>query len=186
MRFAALPKGPFDLIMADPPWRFASNSAAKPGKNARGHYDTLTLDDIKRLPVWEIAAPHCLLWLWAASPMVPQQLEVASAWGFEFKTLIGWDKRTSTGKQHFGTGYLFRSAMEPIIIATRGKPVTTNSVRSLIVGQVREHSRKPEEAYEAAEQLMPGARRADLFSRTPRPGWTGWGDEHEKFDRGSA
>ena len=45
----------------------------------------------------------------------------------------------------------------------------------------REYSRKPEEAYPAAELLMPDARRLELFSRTNRPGWDHFGNEAGKF-----
>lgn len=168
---------PYDLILADPPWRFAANSEARPGKGARRHYRTMTLDEIAALPVHALAAPDCVLWMWATSPMLPRQLEVVEAWGFRFKTIGWWVKRTAHGKLAFGTGYILRSAGEPFIIATRGRPQVDKSVRSVIEGRVREHSRKPEEAFEAAERLMPGARRAELFSRERRPGWDAWGDE---------
>ena len=89
---------------------------------------------------------------------------------------------TKNGKQAFGTGYIFRCAGEPYLIGTRGSPKVTRSVRSVIFGNVREHSRKPDEAFEAAEKLMPNARRVELFSRTNRPGWDVWGNEAGKFN----
>jgi N6-adenosine-specific RNA methylase IME4 len=85
-------------------------------------------------------------------------------------------------KQAFGTGYVLRCAGEPFLIGTIGNPRTARNVRSVIEGPIREHSRKPEEAYAEAEKLMPRARRADLFSRQTRPGWTSWGNEAGKFD----
>lgn len=171
----------FDLIMADPAWTFELRSGKGEGKSAQAQYRCQSLDEIKALPVLDLAAPDALLWLWATNPMLPQALEVLNAWGFAFKTAGAWGKTTVNGKLAFGTGYIFRSAHEPILIGTRGEPKTTKSVRSLIMGQAREHSRKPEEAYRAAEQLMPRARRIELFSRTNRPGWTVWGDEAGKF-----
>ncbi|MBN7764089.1 DNA methyltransferase [Nitratireductor aquibiodomus] len=171
----------FDLIMADPAWTFELRSGKGEGKSAQAQYRCQSLDEIKALPVLDLAAPDALLWLWATNPMLPQALEVLNAWGFTFKTAGAWGKTTVNGKLAFGTGYIFRSAHEPILIGTRGEPKTTKSVRSLIMGQAREHSRKPEEAYRAAEQLMPCARRIELFSRTNRPGWTVWGDEAGKF-----
>lgn len=179
-----LPAGLFDLIMADPPWSFATYSEAGRGKSADRHYRCASLDEIKALPVHECAAPDCLLWLWATSPMMPQALAVMCAWGFIFKTMGFWSKRNpATGKLAFGTGYLLRCAGEPFLIGTRGAPKTTRSVRSVIEGPRREHSRKPDEAYAAAEALMPGARRLDLFSRQDRPGWASWGHETGKFGR---
>ena len=74
-------------------------------------------------------------------------------------------------KLAFGTGYRLRCAGEPFLIATRGKPKTSRRVRNVIEGPRRQHSRKPEEAFAAAEAMMPDARRIEVFSRQPRPGW---------------
>lgn len=172
----------FDLIVADPPWRFQTRSAKGiTAKGAGGNYRTMSLEAIKALPVAELAAPDCLLWLWATNPMLPVAFEVLAAWGFEFKTAGHWVKTTRRGRLAFGTGYILRCAGEPFIIGTRGRPKTTRSVRSVVMGPLREHSRKPDEAFAAAEQLMPTARRLELFSRQKRPGWTVFGDEIDKF-----
>lgn len=87
----------------------------------------------------------------------------------------------ASGKQAFGTGYILRNAGEPWMIATRGAPRTTKAIRSVIIAPTREHSRKPEAAYAAAERLMPEVQRLDLFSRQRRPGWTSWGNEVDRF-----
>ena len=170
------------MIMADPPWTFKTRS--KKGvtrKGAGGQYACQPIDWIKALPVSEISADDCLLWLWATNPMLPQAIETLGAWGFTYKTAGHWSKKTVNGKQGFGTGYILRCAGEPFLIGSRGKPKTTRAVRSVIEGVVREHSRKPDEAFAAAEKLMPQARRLELFSREPRPGWVTWGDETERF-----
>lgn len=172
----------FDLIMADPPWRFELRSAKGEEKSAQAQYRTMTLDEIKALPVAGLASENCLLWLWATAPMLDQQIEVLKAWGFTFKTSGVWVKRTVNDKVHFGTGYIFRNAHEPVLIGTRGDPKTAKNVRSVVMGRVRNHSQKPDEAFRAAEHLMPDARRVELFSRTNRKGWSAWGDEVGKFD----
>lgn len=180
---AICPPGGFDLIMADPPWRFTTRSAKGiTAKGAGGHYGTMTLAEIKAMPVADLAARDCLLWLWATNPMLPDALDVLRAWGFTFKTAGHWAKRTRHGKLAFGTGYILRCAGEPFLIGTRGQPRTARNVRSVIEGPVREHSRKPDEAFDAAVRLMPSARRLELFSRQTRPGWHGWGNEIGKFD----
>lgn len=91
-------------------------------------------------------------------------------------------KRTRYGKLAFGTGYILRCAGEPFLIGTRGSPRTSRSVRSVIEGPVGEHSRKPDEAFAAAEALMPDAQRIELFSRQQRPGWAVWGNQVAKFE----
>ncbi len=171
----------YDLIMADPPWAFKTYSAKGKAKSADAHYQCQDLDWIKSLPVGHLASADCLLWLWATNPMLPEALEVMQAWGFKYKTAGHWSKKTESGKQAFGTGYIFRVCGEPYLIGTVGEPKTTRAVRSVIEGVIREHSRKPEECYAAAERLMPNARRADLFSRQVRAGWDNWGDQSTLF-----
>ncbi|CUW88110.1 MT-A70 family methyltransferase [Agrobacterium genomosp. 2] len=179
--FGDLPPFSFDLIMADPPWLYKLRSEKGEGKSAQAHYKCMPLDEIKAMPVLDLASENCLLWLYATNPMLPQGLEVLKAWGFEFATAGSWEKITRHGKQSFGGGYIFRSSNEPILIGTRGEPKTTKSVRSSFRGLARGHSVKPEEGYRQAEKLMPNARRLELFSRTNRKGWTVWGDETGKF-----
>lgn len=197
------PAGGFGLIMADPPWSYAMFSDKGYAKAPEAQYATMDLAEIKALPVEALAAPDCLLWLWAVNPQLPQALEVMAAWGFTFKTAGTWLKRTTRGKVSFGTGYVLRSSNEPFLIGTRGAPKTTRGTRSAVIScegraedvhtddwpngtvtieaPAREHSRKPDEAYRACEDLMPDAQRADLFSRQRRDGWIGWGHEADKF-----
>ncbi len=172
----------FDFIMADPPWSFDNFSEAGEAKNAKAQYACMAIAEIRALPVSQLAGRDCVLWLWATNPLLPEAIDVLRAWGFTYKTAGHWSKKTPGGKQAFGTGYILRCAGEPFLIGTVGNPACSRSVRSVIEGAAREHSRKPEEAYQAAEQLCPRAmNRADLFSRQIRPGWRAWGNEIERF-----
>jgi N6-adenosine-specific RNA methylase IME4 len=179
-----LPAKTYDLIMADPPWTFKTRSSkGVTEKGAGGQYDLMTQSDIEQMPVADIAAKDCVLWLWATNPMLPQAFSVMEAWGFQFKTAGHWVKRTKHGKLAFGTGFILRCAGEPFLIGTRGKPKTTRVVRSVVEGPIREHSRKPDEAFVEAERLMPEAKRIELFSRQARDGWDVWGNQSDKWNK---
>lgn len=182
-KFEDIPPLSYDLIMCDPPWSYRNWSKKGERKNATAHYACLSLDEIAAFPVHQIAAPSCLLWLWATNPMLDQAIDMLGNWGFTFKTAGHWVKRTKHGKTAFGTGYILRSAGEPFLIGTIGTPKTTRGVRSVVEGLAREHSRKPEEGYRAAEELIPGARRIELFSRQEREGWDCFGIEVGKFQK---
>ncbi|NTG48605.1 DNA methyltransferase [Agrobacterium rhizogenes] len=171
----------YDFIMSDFAWEFALRSKKGEGKSAQAQYNCMSLDQIKNLPVLDLCRENAVHWMWATNPMLPQAIAVMEAQGFEFKTAGTWLKTTVHGKIAFGTGYILRSSSEPFLIGTRGKPKTTKSVRSGFTGLARKHSQKPEEAFAAAEKLMPKARRLELFSRTNRPGWDHFGDEAGKF-----
>ena len=188
-----LPAGPFGAIMADPPWSFRSWSDK--GKNrapdalvrqkglAERHYATMSLADIRALPVGDVAAKDSVLFLWAVDCMLPEAIETGRGWGFTFKTVaFTWvkEKAKSPG-YHISLGYWTRGNPEQCLLFTKGNPRRLSAgVRQLIVAQRREHSRKPDEAAEAIERLVPGPY-LELFARTQRPGWTVWGNQTERF-----
>ena len=87
----------FDVILADPPWSFSGNSAARPGRNVRRHYATMTVAEVAAMPVREIAAPRALLLLWITVPHEHRANEVIEAWGFRAKSRLVWDKRQREG-----------------------------------------------------------------------------------------
>jgi N6-adenosine-specific RNA methylase IME4 len=181
--FGPLQRGAYGVILADPPWRFVTWSQTRQYKAPAQHYPVMGLDTIKALPVADLAAPDCLLLLWATQAQLHQAFSVMQCWGFEFKSSGAWAKQSPTGaKWAFGTGFLLRSAAEFWLIGTRGRPKPeSRSERNLIVASVREHSRKPDQAYEMLERMFPSQRRCELFARFSRPGWDQWGLEIEKF-----
>lgn len=173
----------FDVIMADPAWSFENWSEGGNEKNAKAQYECMTTDAICALPVGQLARGDCWLWLWATYPMLPDALRVMAAWRFNYVTGGAWVKRGESGKLAMGTGYVLRSCSELFLLGKMGAPATLNrSTRNIIEAPRREHSRKPDEAYEVCEQLFPAMNRADLFSRQNRPGWQSWGHETGKFD----
>jgi N6-adenosine-specific RNA methylase IME4 len=177
--FATFEGQRFDLLMADPPWRFTSNSQDKPGRNARGHYDCMKIDEIAALPVRDLAATKAMLLLWTTVPFAELAFKVVAAWGFKYKSQLAWDKERK------GTGFWARNEHELLYICTRGgfpcpRPAPFNY--SMIRGQRREHSRKPDQIYCDVEAAFPATRKVELFARETRPGWSSWGNEASKFD----
>jgi N6-adenosine-specific RNA methylase IME4 len=197
--FGPLRMNSYDFIMADPPWPMAMRSVKGEGKSFSRHYGAMSFSEIKALRVGDLAAPDCVLFLWAISPFILNSGDATrhnanpdasyspigaciKAWGFRYVGEGFWLKRTKYGKTAFGPGYWMRSAAEPWFLGAIGRPKHSKSARNVFEGLAREHSRKPEEAYAWAEAYMPNARRVELFSRTPRPGWDTWGYEAGKFE----
>jgi N6-adenosine-specific RNA methylase IME4 len=172
----------YKVIYADPPWTFATYSRKGKGRSAEAYYDCMSLADIKDLPVAEWAADDCVLLLWTTDPLLEKAFEIIRAWGFSYKTVgFYWAKLRRPeplyNDQNFftGLGFWTRANPEPCLLATRGKPRRRRAdVRKLIVSPRREHSRKPDEAYERIEALCDGPY-LELFARLPRPGWDQWG-----------
>ncbi len=143
----------------------------------------MNLADIALMPVYKYAAPDCALFLWCIDSMLPQALTVIGQWGFTYKTVaFTWIKLTKDGKRFpIGTGYWTRANPEMCLLATRGHPKRIDrGVRQIITAQRRQHSRKPDEAYEGITRLV-GGPYLELFARQRWPGWDSLGDEVEKF-----
>ena len=177
----------YGAILADPPWAFELRSAKGDAKSPQAQYSCMDLDAIKALPVGHLAAPDCLLIMWATAPMLPQAIDTMKAWGFRYVTSGAWAKRSKSGeKWAFGTGYVMRSASEFFLVGAIGKPaILSRSIRNLIVAPVREHSRKPNQMHENIERLVSGPY-AELFGRQQRAGWDIWGNETGKFEEDAA
>jgi len=145
-------------------------------------YKTMSLEDIKNLPVQEIADDNCVLFMWVTFPMLLEGLEVINSWGFKYKTLgFSWIKTNpKNGKPFFGVGYYAKSNCEVCLMATKGKVhpmVISNMVSSCIISRRREHSRKPDEVRNKIVELFGDLPRVELFARQKVEGWDVWGNE---------
>jgi N6-adenosine-specific RNA methylase IME4 len=91
--------GAYKMILADPPWEHDNYGQAKHGA-AKSHYAELDLEDLKRMPVGELAHESgCLLLLWCTACQAAEgaHLELAKAWGFRLATrLFSWVKVSET------------------------------------------------------------------------------------------
>ncbi|WP_457650954.1 MT-A70 family methyltransferase [Profundibacter sp.] len=187
----------YGAILADPAWAYAMRSDKGYEKSPEAHYDTMPLDQIKALPVIDLAGPDCLLFMWSTWPHLDQALDVMQAWGFTYITGGSWIKRTVNWKLCFGNGYVLRSASEPYIVGRIGRPQTrSKSERNVINAPIdiaeipdlieairREHSRKPVQMRQMIERLLPRAYKAELFAREPWSDNDVWGNQVGKFTR---
>jgi N6-adenosine-specific RNA methylase IME4 len=182
---AHLPAGPFSTIVADPPWTYTYSTrkteAAGTGWHgaAQRHYKTMTMAEIAAMPIADLAHDDAVLWLWIVNPMLPRCIEVARAWGFEYRGLLTWAKtaRADPTKPFIGTGYWLRGATEHAVLAVRGKPKPlVRNVPTWFSAPPTRHSEKPEAATRIFETYIDGPR-LELFARRPRDGWTTWGNE---------
>lgn len=173
--FDDLPLHGAGVILADPPWSFATYSPRGWGKSAHAKYACMSLDEIMALPVAMLCAKDCVLVLWTTMTHVEPAHAVMRAWGFEPKSLGAWAKQSKTGEHwHMGTGFLWRSAAEFIVLGTHGHPAQlSRGRRNLIVAPIREHSRKPDQIYELIEASWPGPY-IELFATHARPNWRAW------------
>ncbi|WPH64043.1 adenine methylase [Vibrio phage vB_VpP_1] len=178
----------YKVIYADPAWQFSSKKTGGSMKSGAGQKYTVTsIDDMKKLPIKELADQDCLLVMWWVGAMPQEAIDLVKAWGFKLCNMNGfvWDKETVHGKDFFGMGHITRASTESAITAYRGKLknlIVDRSVRSRIRAKVGKHSEKPHEFRLAIEKLCGEVERIELFSRVEKPGWDAWGNH---FDKGA-
>jgi N6-adenosine-specific RNA methylase IME4 len=165
----------YSVIYADPPWHFEVYNEDSGAERAAGnHYPTLPLEEICALQVRELAAVDAVLFLWTTLPHLEEAFRVIAAWGFQYKTNLAWVK------DKIGRGYFVRNQHELLVVATRGDipaPLPANRPPSVINAPRREHSRKPDEAYELIERIYSELPKIELFARSAREGWAAWGNQ---------
>jgi N6-adenosine-specific RNA methylase IME4 len=182
--------GKFHTIVLDPPWLFMNST----GKVAPEHkrlfrYETMTMEEIKDLPIPELSADKCHLYLWVPNALIQEGLEIMKHWGFKYKTNLIWYKvRKDGGPDRRGVGFYFRNVTEMVLFGVKspkGENYRTRkpwTIENVIVEQKRIHSRKPDQIYKVVERCsFPPY--LELFARYERPNWTQWGFGIEKLQR---
>lgn len=182
----AVGKNKFATVLADPPWQFQNRT----GKMAPEHkrlqrYPTMSLQEIRDLPVEAIVTNTAHLYLWIPNALLAEGMQVMEHWGFTYKTNLIWYKvRKDGGPDRRGVGFYFRNVTEMILFGVRGKNARTlqpgRSQENIISTRKREHSRKPDEQYDLIEACSPGPH-IELFARGPRKDWFVWGNQAEEY-----
>jgi N6-adenosine-specific RNA methylase IME4 len=186
----------FKTILADPPWQYNSagthlrnkfeerpnsNQVASNTSGSHSRYGSMSLDELKRLPVADFAETNSHLFLWTTNSFMVEAHELMEAWGFRQKTILTWVKMRADGSGPSARmGYYFRGATEHILFGVRGslRLATGTQVVPNVILTPRElkHSKKPKESYELIEKVS-FPEYLELFARTARAGWSVWGDE---------
>ena len=174
------PDKKYSIIYADPAWSFKNYSKKGEGRNPNQHYETMSIDDIKNLPVSKIADQNCVLFLWVVNHSLPLAFEVIERWGFEYKTMgFVWVKKNLKSDGFFtGLGYWTRGNPELCLLATKGKPSRiSKSVKELVIEPRSSHSKKPNIIRDKIVELVGDVPRIELFARETTDGWDSWGNE---------
>lgn len=174
----------YSIIYADPPWSYKDKRGNNPTWGAMT-YPTMLVDEIKALPVQQIAADNCMLFLWATFPLLQEGLDVIKAWGFKYKTSgflwVKTNKRQDLEQVSFfpaepdlffGIGYYTKSNCEVCLIGVRGKPIKkSDCVSSVVIAPISRHSQKPDEVRQRIVEFCGDVPRIELFARQKVDGW---------------
>lgn len=181
------PEEKYDVIYADPPWPYnlvgknfdaqfsGSKDNFKAVESAEDHYEVMTLDDIKALPVKDIAVSNSVCYLWITGPHLPYGAAVLKAWGFTYSTVaFVWYKEA------VNPGFYTMSSCEYVLVGKRGsipKPRGSRNEQQFYAEERTHHSAKPAEIRNRITKMHPTQKRIELFARLNVFGWDNWGDQ---------
>ena len=188
----------YQIIYADPPWSYRVWSEDKKVAQgtAKAHYNTMSIEDICKLPIKYIVDYDCKLFLWTTPPCLQEGLQVINAWGFEYKTIaFAWVKTNkrfnpeqttflpeTTIDRFYGIGHWTASNIELCLAALiPGGRLNRQAkdISQIVIANRREHSRKPDEVRDKIVRLCGDLPRIELFARQKTEGWDVWGNEVE-------
>lgn len=166
----------YKTIVADPPWEVKAGPGwASNGKSRDLVYPTMSIGEIKALPVKELAEKEAHLYIWTINKYLEQTYEIARAWGFEPSTMLVWAKNPNG----IGLGGTYSLSTEFCLFARRGIcKATKRHPTNWWLWKRGKHSQKPEAFQDMIEETSPGDY-LELFARRKREGWDVWGNEVE-------
>ena len=184
------PDKKYNIIYADPPWTYRDKALAG-NRGAGCKYDLMTQDELKDLPVQDISADDCIMFMWVTMPKLDECFDLIKAWGFEYKTCaFTWVKRNKkTPSWFWGMGRWTRANAELCLLATKGKPKRISAAVHSVIDEldkelnfivddpIMEHSRKPASVRDNIVKLCGDLPRIELFARQSVEGWDSWGNE---------
>lgn len=188
----------FDIIYADPPWSYKVWPEDKEQAQgcAKRHYQTMSIEDICKMPIADISGENCKLFLWATPPCLPEAMQAIKSWGFVYKTIaFAWIKTNKrqvleqasflpidTIDRFYGIGHWTASNIELCLGALKpnGKlNRQSKSISQIILAPRGRHSEKPTEVRDRIVELCGDLPRIELFARQRIAGWLAWGNEIE-------
>lgn len=175
----------YEVIYADPPWEYGT-AGQSISNQCNSKYPTMSVKDLKALPVSEISSKDCALFLWTTNPKIPEAIELMKHWGFDYKTVFKvWRKLNNNGTSVCVPGWWSRSSTELLLVASRGTPLknwkSTNNEPQEYSSIRQHHSAKPHEIRDIIYDFLNCNKRIELFARTQDPKWDSWGLEVPGF-----
>ena len=175
----------FGVILADPSWLY-NDGTTTPNRRIDNHYPPMTLEEICALPVKALGLKDSIVFLWIPSPLLLEAAPpVLKAWNYNYKSQWIWHKEGKIKKDgtvggYRGTGHWAIIEHEHVLICPRGDvptPSTAARFPSVFSAPVGKHSEKPVEVHRRIEAMYPDATKIELFCRSPRKGWSAWGNQ---------
>ncbi len=172
------PNKKYNTIVIDPPWDISMTGKVKRRENRaeKLNYKTMSLDEIKSIPIKDIANVGCHVYCWTTNKMLQHTFDVLKSWGVNYHLTLVWVKPSA-----LAPCFAYKFATEFLLLGFFGKPMQ----KFIGAGKLNwiehftkagQHSQKPEKMYNLIRDMSPEPR-IDIFSRRLIAGFEPWGDE---------
>lgn len=169
-----LPKGKWNVIYADPPWKYNDIQDTPKLGGAIKHYPTMTIKELCNLDIPSLCVDNAILFIWTTSPILEECFEVINSWGFKYKASFIWDKV----KHNMGHYNSVRHEFLLLCIKGSFQPEKMKLYDSVVsIEKTNKHSEKPDWFRKMIEELYPTGKKIELFARSKHKGWDAWGNE---------
>jgi N6-adenosine-specific RNA methylase IME4 len=169
----------YQLIVIDPPWQIEKIQKKVRPNQVDMDYQMMSIEEIKALPVGDIADDNCILFIWTIDKYLYETKPILEYWGFKYHLTMSWDK--CNGLAMYG----FNRQTEFILVGLKGNHEaypTRKTIPTSFTAKSERHSAKPDTFYMLLDVL--DGDRIDMFARQGRDTlfghhWDVWGNEVE-------
>lgn len=176
-----LPKKKYNTIVIDPPWEISMTGKVKRRENRSEKlpYNTMTLKEIKSIPIRNIANVGCHVYCWTTNKMLQHTFDVLKSWGVNFHLVLVANKTSA-----IAPCFAYKFGTEFLLLGFYGKPMQKFIGKGKLnwityFPKQYVHSSKPGEMYNLIKEMSPKPR-IDIFSRRLIAGFEAWGDQAPK------
>lgn len=169
----------YPTILTDFPWQQTMVTGFTHPRHKRPNtlpYPTMTLPEIRSLPIPDLADTNCHLWLWTTNQFLPDGFDLMKYWGFKYMIPIHWVKPS-------GCGAWWIHRTQTLLFGYRGKLQMKSKFHpNVLFASATKHSKKPESSYQLIEKISHEPY-LELFARHKQNDkWTCAGDEIDGED----
>ena len=167
------------------PWKYNNPKSNDPNMGGK-LYPVMSNNELKRLPISDIASANSVIFSWVTMPKIPDCLDIVSSWGFNYITTpFVWVKTNRISDTIYsGLGHWTNQNAEMVLLFKRGHPKRIRkNVKQIVMYPVGKHSAKPPIVRDRIVELMGDIPRIELFARPPVPDdWLALGNEIDGLD----
>ena len=166
------PAGVYPTVVIDPPWPMVKIEREVRENQVGFDYPTMSLEDIAALPVPSLLTDDAWVLLWTTQKFLPSCFSLLNAWELSYRWTMVWHKPGGYQPQNCPQ---FNG--EFVVVGARGNPklLDAKAFNAVFEAPRGAHSEKPQAFYDLVGRTL--GLGLDMFARSEREGWTGWGDE---------